>query len=164
MSQPDRRLNEEIAEAERWLAAQPTPGPSREAVEQAKSAARLELMRTSAQPARGRIRPWHGVLAAAASLALAVSVGWYVVRTQEPAAPALAADDAGSALDAIADAAAADTTQLALFDDDLSELEDWSSQESWSEGGASLFEAMHEALAAEGESGPAGNGTRKTQS
>ncbi|RIK67702.1 MAG: hypothetical protein DCC65_06140 [Planctomycetota bacterium] len=163
MSEPDNRLHDEIAEGERWLAAQPTPGPAPEAVERAKAAARRELMRTSAEPARAQVRPWHGVLAAAASLALAVGVGWYVVRTHEPPASTLAGGDAEPTLDTIA-AAAADTTQLALFDDDLTELEDWSAEESWSAGGASLYEAMREALAAEGENGPAGNGTRNSQS
>lgn len=165
MSEKESRMHEEIAEGERWLAGQETPRPSLEAVERAKAAARKELVHMRASGGRGMFRLWHGVVAAAASIALAVGIGWYGVRTHEPDRQTLVVADTEPVIEVMDTATGEETTQLAYFEDDLSELEEWSSEESWDAGGASLFEAMNDALNEKADgSGERNGATRKKES
>jgi hypothetical protein len=54
------------------------------------------------------------------------------------------------------------TTVLVALDDEISDLEEWSSDDSWSAGGADLYYALEDALDAEATSQPNRGGPAKT--
>ena len=143
VNEQDRQL-EEIAANEAWLARVATPAPSAEAVSRAKLAARRELDRQHGLTPVRSWRAWHGALAAAAALALCVTVGWYAMRVQPVTAPIMVADADVQPL--WPEATELQTTVLVAMDDEISDLEEWSSDESWSAVGADLYYALEEAL------------------
>lgn len=81
---PDN-LEHEIAESERWLRQFETPSPSPKAIASLKAVLTAELgsdrVGERAAPLR-RFSGWHGSLAAAAALLLAVGTGWYSLPNQ----------------------------------------------------------------------------------
>jgi hypothetical protein len=74
MSEFDRKLHEDIAAGEAWLSGFDTSPPDAEAISRFKAVVRAEL--GAARPRRLRLKHWHGALAAAAMILLAVVVGW----------------------------------------------------------------------------------------
>jgi hypothetical protein len=143
MSEFDRQMQDEIAADERWLATFDTPPPSAETIDRLQQVMHDELELKRRRSLTGQRASWHGVLAAAAAIALAVTIGWHSTRrhTSEPYSPSQ---------NEFASSWLAERQQDALamsdLDDQLSELEAWSVEETWGLGGASLFGALEEAL------------------
>jgi anti-sigma-K factor RskA len=88
MSASDEKLIEEIEEGQLWLSQFDTPLPSAAAMARAKQAIRHEIHGpASTHPTlklRHGWRPWHGALASAASIALAVLVGYSRTNSHRP--------------------------------------------------------------------------------
>lgn len=158
MNEQNRETLEELDRNERWLAGFSTPGPSAESIRRAKAAASDAFSRLDVEQARPSPKPWHGVLAAAATIALAVGIGWYGTRLDAPGPARMTLADAESILPGLTGESDEGAVQLAYFDENLSELEAWSTDESWDASGASLFEAMNDVLAGNGESAGGANG------
>ena len=127
MSEFDRLMRDEIAEGERWLASFATPEPSAACVAKTKRAVRAALTGSGEGPALGRWSVWHGVLAAAASLALAITIGWHSARQNTRFADA---ELTGAEAQYLADAGQEAQT-LSDLDSGLTSLETWSADESW---------------------------------
>lgn len=159
MNEQDRQL-EEIEANEAWLARLVTPAPSAEAVARAKQAARRELARQRGGYGVRSWKPWHGALAAAAALALCVTVGWYAMTLQPATTPMMMAEADVQPL--WPEMTQQQTTVLVAIDDEISDLEEWSSDESWSAGGADLYYALEEALGADDTSQPNRGSPAKT--
>lgn len=158
MDEQDRQL-EEIEAQEAWLAGFKTPGPSAEAVNRAKLAARRELaLQHGASTARAW-KAWHGVLGAAAAIALCVMVGWYAIDRQATTISQVIAEN--DVQPQWPESTQKETTLLAAMDDDLSDLENWSSEESWGTGGADLYYALQDALQDDSTSQPTRNNATK---
>lgn len=156
MTEQDRKMHEEIADHEKWLAVYSTPAPSASAVARAKSAAREAMLSSRARRPRGAWRVWQGVAASAAIIALAVFVGYRAVQTTPSAPMAVAERDP---IPSLPEASREGTTRVTDFDDDLTDLETWSAQANWGMSGASLFELMDEALDDETDRAPGENGS-----
>ncbi len=139
MSELDANVNDEIADGERWLAGFQTPEPSRECVQRVKAAVRSEVGRAGPRDAAGRWVWWHGALSAAASIALAVTVGWHSTRHHCSVPAGLAQGDAMSAW---SDETWQDAVALGDLEDELSDLETWTSDDAWDADGAVLYEAL----------------------
>ncbi|MFH1418598.1 MAG: hypothetical protein ABII12_09985 [Planctomycetota bacterium] len=139
MSEFDPKLEQEVAAGERWLAGFSTPGPSPEAMERVRLSVRRELRRTAQRV--GRWQTWHGVLAAAASIALAVTVGWYSSTLYETSAYLARADEV---LAEWTDETAEQVVRFASLDQGLSELESWSASQDWSIDDAAMYEVLEE--------------------
>lgn len=142
MTDFDHPFHDEIAQGERWLASFSTPAPSPAALTRTRRAVRAAL----AQPRPGASdRPWavwHGILAAAASLALAVTIGWrsagYYTATQASVDEHFAfawIEQTGSEAQAFTD-----------FEEALTTLESWAADEPWNVDGADLFETLNGVL------------------
>ncbi|HKQ47121.1 MAG TPA: hypothetical protein VJZ71_03505 [Phycisphaerae bacterium] len=151
MNEQERQLGE-IEANEAWLARFVTPAPSAEAVARAKQAARRELARMHGGAGARSWKAWHGTLAAAAALALCVTVGWYAMRHQPAMTSMMMAEADVQPL--WPEMTQQQTTVLVAMDDEISDLEEWSSDESWSAGGADLYYALEEALDANTTSQP----------
>lgn len=147
----DRQLDE-IEANEAWLTGFATPAPSAEAVARAKQAARRELVRQRGESGVRSWKAWHGALAAAAALALCVAVGWYAMTLQPAKTPMIVAEADVQPL--WSETTQQQTTVLVAMDDEISDLEEWSSDESWSTGGADLYYVLEEALDADATSQP----------
>ncbi len=141
MGEFDSKLEREVAAGERWLAGFSTPGPSPETMERLRLGVRRELHRTA--QGVGRWQTWHGVLGAAASIALAVTVGWYSAALYETNAYLAGTDEV---LAEWTDQTAAQVVRFASLDEGLSELESWSDSQDWSIGNAAMFEALDEVM------------------
>lgn len=77
MNEFDRNLHEDIAAGEAWLDGFDTPSPSAEMIVRCKLAVRAELGMPQANGRRWlRLKHWHGAVAAAAMIMLAVTIGW----------------------------------------------------------------------------------------
>lgn len=151
MTDQERRMHEEIAEHEKWLAVYSTPAPSPSAVERAKAVAREAMNSERGGSSLRAWKVWQGVTAAAAAIALCVFVGTltksksptdisqFAERDPIPVLPILSREETESAT---------------VFDDDLSELEAWSAQANWGMSGASLYELMDEALEQDSNTSP----------
>jgi hypothetical protein len=139
MNEFDRHLETDIAEGERWLASFATPEPSPAVIEQTKERVRAALAGASAHPTAGRWSVWHGILAAAASIALAVTVGWMSARQQTTDSMGTRAD--ADELNWIAEAGQ-DALARTTLDSDLSSLEKWSAGEPWNVDGAALYDTL----------------------
>lgn len=75
---------DEILEGERWLAGIATPTPSARALTSTKAAMGAEFVRLGRRSGGVvRWRAWHGVIAAAACLALCVLAGWRLNRPSD---------------------------------------------------------------------------------
>lgn len=159
MNEQDRQL-EEIETNEAWLARFATPAPSAEAVARAKQASRREVGRNHGTSAVRSWKAWHGAVAAAAALALCVTVGWYAMRHQPETTPMMVAEADVQPL--WPETTQQQTTVLVAMDDEISDLEEWSSDESWSAGGADLYYALEEALDGDATSQPNRGGPAKT--
>lgn len=141
MDQFDQRTRDEIAEGERWLASLPTPPASPELIDRVKRTARGELGRLnsrSIQPRRWA--PWHGAAAAAAAIALSVTVGWYSTTVEQNRFDDGLADNINMIDDYLA---------LDPIDEGLADLGTLAAEEAWALSGSTLYEAMEEALADE---------------
>lgn len=119
---PDN-LEREIAEGERWLRQFETPSPSPKVIASLKDILTAELgsdrVGERAAPMR-RISGWHGSLAAAAALLLAIGVGWYSLPG--PGRSSLTAAETGEPIPLSIDT----TEQLSRYSDwerELSALE-----------------------------------------
>ncbi len=141
MSEFDPKLKQEIEAGERWLAGFATPGPSPEAMARVRLGVHRELRRTAQRV--GRWQTWHGVLAAAASIALAVTVGWYSAALYETSAYLAGADEV---LAEWTDQTAEEVIRFASLDEGLSALESWSDSQDWSIDDAAMYEALDEVL------------------
>ncbi len=139
MSDFGDKLREEIADGEHWLAGFEMPEPSRESVERVKGAVLAELGKVGADVPADRWTRWHGVAAAAASIALAVGVGWYSARHNQSAIDVLAQDEPASAW---SDETWQDAVALGDLDDELADLESWTSEDAWDVDGVMLYEAL----------------------
>lgn len=146
----------EIETGERWLATFDTPGPSPEASAGVKRAIREQLGRRSLGRA-DRWPAWTGAVAAAAVLALSVTVVWQF-RDAGGAAPLVAVSDWSLPEDIEADSLA-----FASLGDELTTLESWSGQSSDLDIG-SLYDAVEDALtnADAGDRKPTGTSRRET--
>ncbi|QDV91908.1 hypothetical protein RAS2_30160 [Phycisphaerae bacterium RAS2] len=116
-------LEREIAESERWLRQIETPSPSPKAIANLKEVLTAEMgsdrVGGRAAPMR-RFSGWHGSLAAAAALLLAVGIGWYSFSGHGRSA--LATAETGEPIPLSADA----SEQLSRYSDwerELSALE-----------------------------------------
>ena len=133
MTEFNHNMHDEIAEGERWLAGKADASAPAVAIGRTKDAVRAELARRARTVPGMTWRPWHGTLAAAAALALCVTIGWQSMRSYSRSVPPT--DEGG----AIVFLPAASETQLAAFDtleQELSEIEAWDSDqaslsESW---------------------------------
>ncbi|HWL93279.1 MAG TPA: hypothetical protein VNT79_07070 [Phycisphaerae bacterium] len=144
MSERDKKLNDEIAEGERWLAGFGRPAASDELLARIKQSVRHEVLRVNASAAVGRSwKHWHGALAAAASIALCVGVAGYSTRFQPLQRATLVQDLEPVAVER-------EVTALLSFlpasDDELAELEESNSDDAWALDGPSLYEAMEAAF------------------
>jgi hypothetical protein len=142
MMEDERIMYKEIQEGEGQLAGLATPSPSPESVARLKEALRAEL----AQKAITSVRSWatwHGVLAAAATLAFAVTIGWHSSRHSASVSVALANAETESSWWTETHREAVVLTDL---EKDLADLEAWSTEESWNVSGAALYETIHSAL------------------
>ena len=142
MSEFDRLMRDEIAEGERWLASFATPEPSAACVAKTKRAVRAALTGSGEGPALGRWSVWHGVLAAAASLALAITIGWHSARQNTRFADA---ELTGAEAQYLADAGQEAQT-LSDLDSGLTSLETWSADESWNVDGVKLYDTLNGVL------------------
>lgn len=149
MNEDDRLRRVEIDEGERFLAGFPTASPSPSAVAHIKLAIRAELARGIQPPTRSWAT-WHGVLAAAAALAIAVTVGWLSARQHGPAS--LVATDAEPESSWLADTNR-EAVALTDLEKQLSALEAWSEDNAWDVSGTALYETLHNAL----DDAPKGN-------
>lgn len=140
MKPSEEKMLNEIAAREQWLASCETPGPSPAAVARVKEAMRRELQ-TGATSAKRPWRPWHGALASAAAIALCATVVWQ--SGQAPSTIEVASVDEDHAWVAPSNAK---TTVIATFESDLDQLETSSDEDSWALSGASMYEAMEDAL------------------
>jgi hypothetical protein len=128
------RLMNDIGEGERWLSSLPRPEVSPAALLRIKSAVRAELQRSGA--AGGRWSTWHGVLAAAASIALAVLIGWH---SAEPSVTVAELDQVESSW---LNDAGQDATAMASLEDGLSALEEWSQNDVWDNSGPKMYDTI----------------------
>jgi hypothetical protein len=142
MMEDERIMYREIQEGECWLAGFATPSPSPESVARVKQELRAELARRAGTPIRSWA-VWHGVLAAAAALAFAVTIGWHSSRHSASVSVALADAETESSWWTETHREAVVLTDL---EEDLAELEAWSTEESWNVSGAALYETIHNAL------------------
>lgn len=157
----DRKLENEIATGERWLATFETAPPSTASVERVKRAVRAELGGARPGFRTGRWAVWHGVLAAAAAIALAVTVAWHSVRSDVQSARSIAGR---WDIPTWSTETAQEAVVLADLDQELSELEAWSVEEAWDWGGSALYEAMERALNETPDGDPAEAGTSMRRS
>ena len=155
MSGLDRQQQDEIAAGERWLTRFETSGPSGEGVERLKRAIRDELSVEKARSRGGRWVTWHGVLGAAAALLAAVTIAWYS-GVEHGTRLRLAASNGATSQWPIE--TQQDAVVLTDFDNELSELEAWSSDESWELGGTFLYEALEGVLEGASNGSPADTG------
>ncbi len=146
----------EIEAGERWLATFDTPGPSLDASAGVKRAIRKQISRPPLRRA-DRWPAWAGAVAAAAVLALSVTVVWQS-RDTGGAAPLVAVSDWS-----LPDAIEADSLAFASLGDELTTLESWSGQSSELDIG-SLYDAIEDALtnADAGNAKPTGTSRRET--
>jgi hypothetical protein len=157
MNEIDSKMKEEIAAGEQWLAGFSAPSPSPAALERTRQAVQGELLRMqSGRLAAPRWAAWHGAFAAAAAIALAVTIGWYSFETAQPSGNTGTART-DSLLAWSADAQE-EVTRFASLDEGLSDLEEWSAEQPWAANGASLYEAIEGTLEddvgpSDGESG-----------
>jgi hypothetical protein len=137
-----RAFFDELEESERWLAGFPAPDVPIPVVQRCRDAVRREAIDSRGHAAGRVLRAWHGGLAAAAMMALAVGVAWYaVVSSSAPPVfititgqpPAAAESDP-------------DSIAFAAMDETLADLESWSQDSEWDAEGASLTEAFDEAF------------------
>lgn len=156
MNEQDQQLDE-IEAHEAWLAGFKTPSPSAEAVNRAKQAARRELARLHGAGTVRSWKSWQGVLGAAAAIAMCVTVGWMAVNRTVPTQPLAAVEAEVQQL--LPESAGQETVQLASMDDDMTDLEEWSSEQRWSAGGASMYHALEDAFNEDSSSEPARGGT-----
>jgi len=155
MSGLDRQQQDEIVAGERWLKRFETSGPSREGIERLNLAIRDELAVGAARPCGRRWATWYGVLGAAAALLAAVTIGWHSGREHGTHLRMAAGDGAASQWSIETQQ---DAVVLTDLDNDLSELEAWSSDESWELGGTSLYEAFEGVLEGASNGSPADGG------
>ncbi len=155
MSGLDRQQQDEIAAGERWLTKFETSGPSSEGVERLKRAIRDELAVGVARPRGGRWVTWHGVLGAAAALLAAGTIAWYSGVEHGTHSRLAASNDTPSQWPIETQQ---DAVVLTDLDNDLSELEAWSSDESWELGGTFLYEALEGVLEGASNGSPADTG------
>ncbi len=143
MSEFDRQMQDEIAADERWLALFDTPPPSGETIDRLEQVMGDELELERGRSSSGRRASWPGVLAAAAAMALAVTIGWHSARrhTSGPYSPGQNEFASSWLAEKQQDAVA-----MSDFDEQLSELEAWSVEETWDLSGASLYGALEDAL------------------
>lgn len=152
MNTEDNKLHQEIAAGERWLTSFAAPRPSPQAIERTKLAVRAELARSPSPVSARRWTAWRGVLGAAATIALAATVSLYSVRTHQFAGRPTETESVDPWIPEAEDEAG----RLALLDEDLSILEEWSASQQWSVG-SSLYEALQGALEnSGGENGETG--------
>lgn len=156
VTEQERKMHEEIAEHEKWLAVYSTPRPSASAVARAKLAAREAMQSSRARRPRSAWRVWQGVAAATAVIALCVFVGYQAAMTTPSAPPAIAELDP---IPSLPEASREGITRVTALDDDLTDLETWSAQANWGVSGASLFELMDEALGDDTDRAPGENGS-----
>ena len=151
MSEMDPRMNDEIAAGERWLSGFPDPSPSPEASERTKRAVQDELTRLrTARSAARHWTAWRGVLAAAASIALAVTIGWYSFETHQRSTTAAAKMEP---LTVWSTETQEEVTRFAGMDESLSDLEAWSADQAWAANGASMYDALEGVLGDEAKKG-----------
>ena len=160
MTEFDRAMREEIAEGERWLASFPTPEPSPANIERIKRTARAARSAHPPLPSADRWTVWHGILAAAASIALAVTIGWHSARQHPNSGTGEFVTEAESSW--FADAGQ-DALALTDLDEGLSSLESWSANEPWNVNGVKLYETLDGVLndAVEDDSGDTGSSMRQ---
>lgn len=139
MNEPNRDIYEDIAKNERWLSNFSTPAPRAEVLKRIKLAMREEL-----QAGHGNQKRWsvgYGVLAAAATIVLSITVGWYSVKMQQPSNTKLS-NTAAMVQNDVSLPVPPSTNET------LSDLEDWTtSDDDASLDGTSLYDAMESALA-----------------
>ena len=128
-----------IRDGEDWLSGFGTPGPSAAAIERAKLAARGELSRRGSGRTVRRWAAWHGVLAAAASIALAVTVGWYSTHVFDSPVGGVAVADL---VPAWSDDVTEEFARYDALDEELSEFETWVKDENWALSGSSLYDTL----------------------
>jgi len=146
MSATHRDMLNEIERDERWLAGFETPEPDAAAMDRLRRAVDGELARSRGRRDAGW-QAWHGVLAAAAAIALAVGVAWQTRWFDGSAAE-------GPTTSALVEAiptndffpAEEATEAISEMEDDLSSLEAWSASMGWEVDGADLYEAMNEGM------------------
>ena len=159
VTEQERKMHEEIAEHEKWLAVYSTPKPSASAVARVKSAAHEAMLASHARRPRSAWRVWQGVAAAAALIALCVLVGYRAAMTTPSASSAPTAIAERDPIPSLPEASREGITHVTALDDDLTDLETWSAQANWGVSGASLFELMDEALDDDTDRAPGENGS-----
>lgn len=142
MSEFDRRMQEEVAAGERWLATFATAPPSSDGIERVRRAVRGELCRLGPMVSGQRWAAWHGALAAAAGIMLAVTVGWLSTGTSVQPRGSLVAEEIAAWPKETED----EVITLARLDEELSDLEAWSEGQAWDMDGTALYDAFDEVL------------------
>ncbi len=146
MNKSDYHTQKEIEKLERWLSGFETPAPSSEVVRLAKSAARRELHGQLATASIGKWKAWHGSIAAAAAILLAVGIGWYSQSFDVSRGTNDGMGDAIWTFASLPERSQEDTIRLAHLDEALMDVETWTTDLAWGADGASMYELMEEAL------------------
>jgi hypothetical protein len=144
MNEFEHKLQNEIAAGEKWLSGFSTPSPSSDALERTKRAVRAELCRPQlAHFATRHWAAWRGVIATAAVMTLAVTIGWLSFETNPPRTPPTTPMAAAPSWPSEIQE---DSTRFAGLDDNLSDLEEWSADRPWAVNGASLYDTLEGVL------------------
>jgi len=150
---------DEIQQGEEWLAGVATPAPSARALTSTKAAMRMEFVRLGRRSGGvARWQAWHGALAAAACIALCVTVGWrmYGIPGSNGASREMAGLDMTWPLEV-------ETKALAYneLNDELTAIEEAVRGESdETVDGALLYDVLSDAVSGADADGPAGSSLR----
>lgn len=142
MGRAEHEMEQEIREAEQWLAGWETPSPSPGSLEATKAAVREALRRQAAR--RSPPRRWRRGLAAAAAIALATAAGWHYLALDHGRNTIVA--DAEADLQQWPPETSEDATYMVNLSTDLSDLETWSSDDAWDLDGATLYRVLEGAV------------------
>jgi len=143
MAREEHELEQEIRDAESWLAGWETPLPSAAGVAATKAAVRAALR--SRQAARLVRRRWWSGLATAAAVVLAAGLGWHYLNPDRVTNHALMAD-AEADLQPWPPETSEDATYMVNLSTDLAELESWSADDAWDLDGVKLYRALEDAV------------------
>lgn len=138
----DHKMLDEIKEGEHWLATIADAPPPRNHIERIKRAVHAELGHTRANATGQRWAVWHGALASAAAIALAVTVGWLSSVTLVSPTGNIVAETVTT----WPDETEQEVVTLAYLDEGLSDLETWTEEQAWDVDGTTMYEAFEEAL------------------
>lgn len=158
MNKTEHNFNfDEIQQGEEWLAGVATPTPSARAITSTKAAMRAEFVRLGHRSV-GVVRwhAWHGALAAAACIALCVTVGWRMNASSNRGNPV----ELVSRVVTWPEEAETQLFALSEIDESLSAIEESASDAIDTADGAALYEVLSNAVGGAEANRPAGSSMR----